>query len=337
MKFEEMTWTEKAAALMVVVGKESASEILKHLDEDTVWKISKEMAKIGSLTPEDKEDLIGEFMIEMKNIRNSVYGGEDVAKNILIDSVGFEKAKKIFKKVNVKPVESSFAFLNDADSDLIFSLLKDEHPQTISVTLVHIDRKKAAEILTKFDKVLSKEIALRIAKMGKLVPEMVVAMANALKKKYDNISSEDYITDKAGGLDKLAEILNHTDGKTENDILSIFDDEIPDQAAVIRDKIYTFESLINLTNKEIRIVIDELNNDSILSLALKGAGDEIRFKFLRNVSNNRATDILEEMEDLGAVRMSDILEARREIVTIMRSLNDNGVIVLRKDKEDIVE
>lgn len=335
--FEDMSWTEKAAALMVAVGKDTASEILKHLDEESVYKISIEMAKITDLSPEDREDLMGEFIIEMKNIKYSAFGGEEVAKKILMESVGIEKAKSIFKKINTKPVESHFDFLKDVESDVIYNLLKEEHPQTISVTLVNISRRKAADILSKFDKSLAKDIALRIAKMGELMPEAIAGMALALKKKYDKIAAEDYITDKAGGIDRLAEILNHTDGKTESEIMKSFEMEIPDKAAQIRDKIYTFESAANLTNKEIRIVIDEINDDHLIALSLKGAGDDIRFKFLRNVSNNRATDILEEMDVMGAVRMSDILDARREIVNIMRELNDNGSIILRKNEDRIVE
>ncbi len=337
ISFDDMTWTEKAAALMIVVGKETASEIMRHLDEETVYKISTEMSKIDKLTPEDKEELLGEFLIEMKEQKFSVKGGEDVAKKMLIDSLGIEKAKKIFGRINPVKTEKLFEFLNEINEDLLHNLLKNEHPQTIAVTLVYINRAKAAKVLKLLGKDLSKDVALRIARMSRLAPEAVEQMAVNLKKKYEKMISQGTAHSQYAGLDKLAEIMNHLDAKTEKDILSYLDTDLPMQAEEIRSKIYTFEHVLTLTNKEIRVLIEEINNDSLLSLALKGAGDEIRFKFLRNVSNNRATDIIDNMNVLGAVRLNEILEARQEIVAIMRELNDNGVIYIRKSDEKLVE
>ncbi|MBN1500792.1 MAG: flagellar motor switch protein FliG [Spirochaetes bacterium] len=335
--FDDMTWTEKAAALMIVVGRDTASEIMQHLDEETVFRISCEMSKIDKLTPEDREELLGEFLIEMKNQKFSVKGGDEVAKKMLIDSLGIDKAKKIYSRINPVKAEKRFEFLNDLDEDVIFNLLKDEHPQAISVAMVYMNRLKAAKVLKLLGRDLSKDVALRIAKMDKLSPEAVDQMAVNLKKKYEKSIQRGTASSQYQGLDKLAEIMNHLDGKTEKDLMSYLDVNLPGHAEEIRNKIYTFDHILTLTNKEIRILIEELNDDSLLSLALKGAGDEIRFKFLRNVSNNRATDILDSMNLLGAVRLNEILEARQEITSLMRELNDNGVIHIRKSDEKLVE
>ncbi len=112
---------------------------------------------------------------------------------------------------------------------------------------------------------------------------------------------------------------------------------MPDKAREIRDRIYSFENIATLLNREVRILIDELNDDRLLALALNGAGDEIRFKVLRNMSNNRASDIIAEMDRMGPVRMTEILDARQRIVFIMRRLNDVGSIIIRKGDEQYVE
>jgi flagellar motor switch protein FliG len=123
----------------------------------------------------------------------------------------------------------------------------------------------------------------------------------------------------------------------EHSILSHFEKEMPDKAREIRDRIYSFENIATLLNREVRILIDELNDDRLLALALNGAGDEIRFKVLRNMSNNRASDIIAEMDRMGPVRMTEILDARQRIVFIMRRLNDVGSIIIRKGDEQYVE
>ncbi len=126
-------------------------------------------------------------------------------------------------------------------------------------------------------------------------------------------------------------------GDAESNLIKNFDQTNPELSEQIREKIFSFENILNLNNSEIRILIDELNDDFILAKSLKGAGDEIRFKVLRNMSQNRATDVITEMNEMGPIKLSDVETARREIVFIMRELHDNGVITILKDKEPMVE
>jgi flagellar motor switch protein FliG len=162
-------------------------------------------------------------------------------------------------------------------------------------------------------------------------------MSKALKKKYDNMCNERQAGQTPGGIHRLADIMHHMNGDAENRILQHFEEELPIHAQEIRDRIYSFEHIPALTNKEIRILIDEVGDDRLIALSLKGAGDEMRFKFLRNMSNNRATDIIEEMDRMGAVHVSDIMEARQAIVKVMRDLNENGSIIIKKAGEEYIE
>ncbi len=332
----EMTGPERAAALLIALGPDIASEIIKYLDQESIKRVTEEIAKIESLTVEDKEDLIGEFLIDLKKRKGAIFGGDAVARDMLVAAIGEEKARDVFSRLTRKDLERGFEFLNEIDSEILISFLQNEHPQTIAVTLAHLPSSKSAEILKSLASSVAREVAKRLAKMEKTSPEAVLEIARVIRKKYEHLKSSGKY-EIAGGVDTLVSILNHMTGEQEKMLMSHFEKTMPSIAEEIRDKIFTFENIVNLTNEEIRILIDEIKDDQIIARALKGAGDEIRFKILRNVSRNRATDILTDIDTMGPLRISEIHEARDAIITVMRELNDYGAISVRKEREKYIE
>lgn len=333
-----MNGSQKAAALMVALGSETASTIIKHLDEDTVEVLAVEMAKINSLTPENKEELVGGFLLDLKKNRFNVSGGQDFARDLITKSLGKEKAQEILDKLSGINLEEAFAFLSHVEPEDLFTLIKDEHPQMISAVMGYISPKKSAYILKSLPIKVSTDIARRIAKIEKSSPEILLKLAEGLKEKYKKLQKNLYgIKGTTGGVDTLISIMNHLSGKEERKLMDKLDILNPKISQNVRDKIFVFENIINLTNGEIRVLIDEVNNDSYFALALKGASDEIRVKLFRNMSQNRATDIINEMENLGQVRLSDVEDARANIVIVLRQLHDNGIIILKKNGDILVE
>lgn len=332
----DMNGTEKAAALLVAMGPELASEIFKKLDEESIKKISEEIAKIGNLTIEEREYLIGEFFIDLRKKGKNLYGGDAVAREMLVAALGEEKAEDIFSRLTSRDLERGFDFLKDIDSNFLISFLQNEHPQTITTTLAHLPPAKSAEILKSLEPAVAIDITRRMARMEKTSPEAVMEIARVIRMKYEDLQTGDRL-DNVGGVETLVDILNHMSGDQEKSILDHFDATIPEVSREIKDKIFTFENMLNLTHKEIRLLIDELGDDHTIAVALKGAGDEIRIKFLRNMSRNRATDIISDIDTMGPLRMSEIQGARDEIVTVMRRLNEWGLITVRKEREKYVE
>ncbi|TAL39773.1 MAG: flagellar motor switch protein FliG [Spirochaetes bacterium] len=336
-EFDEMSGTEKAAALLVALGTGVASEILRYLDDESIAKISEGIAKIEKLSAEERENLIGEFLLQLKKRRFEAVGGESTAKNLLVTALGEEKAGEILKKLSHRNLEKGFEFLNEIDSEILAGMIQKEHPQTIAVTLAHLPAQKAAQLMQKLPPDVAKDAARRMARMDKTSPEAILEIARVIRKKYEAVKSagHDFVT--PGGVGKLADIMNYMSGDQEKRLMDHFEDSIPDVAQEIRDRIFTFENTATLSNQEMRLLIDELGDDMLVVRALKGAGDEIRFKFLRNMSRNRATDILNEIDLIGPLRVSEIQYARDQVVAVMRELNERGLIVLRKTKEGMID
>ncbi|TFH37881.1 MAG: hypothetical protein E4G96_11030, partial [Chrysiogenales bacterium] len=234
----------------------------------------------------------------------------------------------ILSKFSAVDVDREFAEMNEIEDEALVSFLKDEHPQTVAVVLSFLAPAKSAAVLQSLGSVAMKEVAVRMARMDRVVPEAVAGVVKTIKKKYRDYQrrNDDLVT---GGLDTLVDILKHMPGDDERQIMDDIEAALPNVSRQLRDKIFAFENVVNLNNGEVRILIDEIKDDHLIALALKGAGDDVRFKFLRNMSQNRATDILMEMNAMGSIRLTEVEDSRRKIVSIMRALDDNGAIRLR--------
>jgi len=324
----DMSGVERAAALLVAMGPKVASEIMKHLDEASIEKITTEIAKIDRLTPQEREELIGEFLIDLRREKRRLRGGEGTAREILTKTFGEGKADQILSKFTNIDVDKEFADLSEIDDQALVSFLKDEHPQTIAVAMSFLAAEKSAAIMSALDRAKAKEVALRMARMDTVMPEAVAGIVKTIKKKHQEYQKKNQgLT--AGGHATLIGILQHMPADEEKKIMEDLEVTMPSVSSQIAEKIFTFENVVNLTNQEIRLLIDAVDDDLLIAKSLKGAGDEVRFKFLRNMSQNRATDILKDMELMGVVRLSDVEDCRKRIEGIMRTLDDNGVINLR--------
>ncbi len=333
----EMKGPEKAAALLMIMGPQITADILKHLDETSVERLTAEMIKMKSLPESEREELIGDFMIELKKTTRSDSGGINRARKIIEESFGDEKADEMIKKIESRDVESAFKFLAELEAEEILALVKDEPPQMVALVLSFLPARTSGEIIKKLPREKVAETALRLARMKNVSPEATVAVARALRKRYRTMKSEETDGSEAGGIDSLVSILGHMSSDSEKKILDNLGITMPEVAGELSERIFSFENIAALSNAEIRLLIDELNDDYLIAFALKGADDEIRFRFLRNMSQNRATDIIEEMNRMGAVKLKEVLEYREAIVETVRQMEARGAIRLRRSGEEWVE
>jgi flagellar motor switch protein FliG len=322
---------KKAALLLLSLGKEEAAKVMSHLDDKMIEEVISEMSQIRSVSKIDRERILHEFR---ESVQVSQGGGLEAARELLSKSVGTQRAEEIFKKIEKKDVQNDFEFLNEIDPKIVYSLISSEGLQTIAVTLAYINPKKAADVLRHFPHADQSKIALKLASTSKSHPEAVIEIAKVLKKRYEARDKSEL--SEAGGAQSLANILNHMDKEIEDTILKNITEEAPDVAHQVKDMLYSFEDILNLENKEMRTLLTRLNGNELLTLALRGAGDEMKRHFFGAMSQNRASDIIEEMEQRGKVTLREINQARNEILKIGRKLEELGLIVLKKRKDEFI-
>lgn len=331
----DMSGVERAAALMVALGPRTAADIMKYLDDESIEKLSLEIARIEKLSPGDREELIGGFLIDLKKEKRRLQGGEGTARDILMKSFGRDRADQILQKFVNIDVDKEFAGLNEIEDAVLANFFTGENPQTIAVALSFLAPVKAAGVLKQLGHDTAREVALRLAKMDKVMPEAVAGIVKTIKKKYKEYREKNQGL-STGGLNTLTEILRHMNTDEERKIIQDLSITMPSLSEQIQNMTYSFDSVTLLNNQEIRILIDEIGDDHIIAKALKGAEDDVRFKFLRNMSQNRATDILSDMNVMGPIKLSEVEDCRNIIVTLLRSLDENGVISLRGGGDTLV-
>ncbi|TGL57305.1 flagellar motor switch protein FliG [Leptospira ognonensis] len=337
-KFNQVTGptgVRKSALLLLSLGADQAAEILKHLDDTMLEAVILEMSKIRAISKEERAQVLSEFHSTISELKDGAQGGLDAAKSLLEKSVGSEKASIILKKINKEETKNDFEFLNQVEPGILQAILAAESPQIIAVTLSNLDPKKAADVLKLFPKPDQAKIAMRLATTSKTHPDVIQNIARILKKRYEERDKREF--SEAGGAHVLANILNFMEKGIEESILQELDEASPDVASQVREQLYTFEDIIQLDAKEMRVLINRLADDTTISLAIRGAGDEIRNKFLKNMSNNRANDILDALDLKPRVTLREINEARNKVIQVARELEDEKLILFKKDKEEYVE
>ncbi len=330
---EDLSGVQKAAILLVVLGPEAASKIIRELPEDVIKEITKEIAVIKTVDPEIAKEVLKEFFALTVAKEQLVKGGVDFAKKVLVESLGPERAKRVIASL-VKNMETSIGFdaLKNIRPQQLAKIIQKEHPQTIALILAHLEPPRAAECLAELPDKLRVEVVKRLASLSDISPEVLRRLSVVLEEKLQSVGTTNV---EIGGPKTVAEILNRMDRESTKEILDTLAKENPDLATQVRDLMFVFEDIINLDDVAIREILKRVDK-KVLTVALKGASDEVKEKFFSNMSKRAAETLKEEMEYLGPVKLKDVEAAQREVVELIRKLEDEGVISVGGAGEEII-
>lgn len=325
------TGKQKAAIFLIALGPEVSSEIFKHLKEAEVEELTFEIARIGKVETEDKEKVLNDFQELMMAQDFITTGGIDYARDVLEKALGSQKAADILNRFTTSLQVRPFDFVRRADPAQLVSFIQGEHPQTIALILAYLEANKSAMVLSSLPNEIQADVAKRIATMDRTSPDILREVERVLERKLSSLASEDYTT--AGGVDSIVDILNFIDRSTEKLIIEALEDDDPELAEEIKKKLFIFEDIVLLSDKDIQKVLREVDNQE-MAKALKGVDPEVQEKIFRNQSKRAAALLKEEMEFMGPIRLRDVEECQQKIVNIIRKLEDQGEIVIARAGED---
>lgn len=331
-ELEEITGVKKAAILMIALGPESSAEIMKMLPESYIQKVSYEISNIDYIKPEQIDAVVEEYM-EMSQAREYVLdGGIDYAKDVLNKALGPKRAQEIIGVLNqIQLREKPFDIARRADTNQLANLLQGEHPQTVALVLSYIQPQKAADILEKFTEEEQVEIAERIGTFSRTSPAIISKIEKVIEDKFSNYVEQE--SETTGGVPTLVEILNMVGRTGEKTIISGLQDRQPELAEEVRASLFTFEDIVTLTHADIQKVLREVEHDDLV-LALKGVSDELSNLIFANVSDRAAASLREDLEYMGPARLSAVEEAQQKIVAVIRRLDEEGEIYIRRGDQD---
>ncbi|ASR40534.1 flagellar motor switch protein FliG [Ligilactobacillus agilis] len=330
----EMDGFKKAAILMISLGTETSSQVMKHLPADVIQKVSYEIANTDMVSPEEKAQVLNDFVNTAQARQYVLDGGIDYAKNVLKQALGPQKAKEVIDLLTqIQYRERPFNIARKADEQQLVNLLLDEHPQTIALVLCYIQPDKAARVLSEFPKELQVDVAERIGTISSTSPKIIHRIEKVMESKFSTLIEND--SEKVGGVKALVDILNSASRSTEKSILGDLEKTQPTLAGEVKASLFTFEDIVTLDKMDVQKVLRDVAND-VLALALKGSNDDIKNFIYENLSNRAVDNLKEELEFMGPTRLSAVEEAQQEIVGVIRKLDEAGEIYIGRGEEDAV-
>lgn len=328
-KKEELSTLRKIAAFIVAIGEQTAADIYKHLSDEEVEKISIEISHIDSLSQDSIRDIMEEFYDLFIAQKIVAEGGKDYSLNVLTSAFGKEKAKMLMERI--QSADRAFEFLRDVDYKTILTTLQNELPQTIALVLSHINSKKSAQIIAELPEDVQIEVFKRIANLDSTSQTVIRGVEEMIHEKLSSVSSVGEI--EFGGVNYLADVMNNLDTRTEKSIMEELDVSDPELVEEIRKKMFTFDDIVFLDNREIQTFLRECEQKD-LTVALKGAGAEVKEVIMNNMSQRQQETIRTDLQYLHNVRMRDVEDAQRAIIDTIRRLEESGEIVMSKGGMD---
>ena len=327
-----MTGLRKAAVLLVQIGAESSAKILKSLRQDEIEELTAEIARLEGIDPDVADVVLGEFK-ELAVARHYFFqGGLTYATEVLEATLGLDKAREILSRQFALMDEMPFEFLRRIDPHMVLSFLQDEHPQTITLVLAHMQASQAAAVLSGLSEGVQAEIAHRLAVMDRTSPDIVKQVESQLQRRISTVFQASEFS-AVGGLRPLVDIINHSDRNTERLILEGLEARDSQLAEEVRALMFMFEDIRNLEDRMVQILLRHIDVKE-LAVALKGVHEDVREKFLTNMSERAALGLREDMDVLGPVRVKQVEEAQAGIIRQIRGLEESGDIVISQGDGD---
>ena len=334
MTVQTLSGAQKAAIFLLRMDRERATKVLRALRESEVAEITSEIARLGIVSAGDVEEVFDEFVGMLQDPLAATSGGIDLARSLLEDSLGGVKAGEIIDRVTASMTEMPFDFLRKADARQVLSFLQNEHPQTIALVLAYLGAEHAALVMSGLGEDLQRDVALRVAVMDRTSPEVISSVEQVLERKFSSVLQPVELS-AAGGVQALVDILNRADRATERLILEGLEQQDPELADEVRQRMFVFEDIALLEDRAVQLVLRQVDAKD-LAVALKGVREDVRDKILRNMSERASANLLEEIEMLGPVKLKTVEESQASVVRIIRTLEESGDLIVQRGSDEYV-
>ena len=305
----------KIAILVQSLGPDTSQIVMRNLAENEKKAVLAHMDQLGNVSPDLVEKIAEEFFEQLQR-RNTPPGAKTPAK---------AASGKNDASVTAKSGASSLEAITKLDPERLFKLVENEHPQTVAIILVHAKTETASEVMSRLPDEVKTQVALRIAKLDKVNSGMVEEVNQVIESILSN--KETSQTHETCGVERLAEILNLADEMSSELIMGEIEEQNPELAAQIKQKMFVFEDIVLVDDKGFQKLLRKVETGE-LAVALKAASDEVKEKVFRNMSARAGDMLREEIADMGPVRMNDVSAAQQKITGLIQDMEFKGELII---------
>jgi flagellar motor switch protein FliG len=325
---ETLAGIRKAAMLLIVLGEQSSADLLTHLSEEDVQKVSREVARVTAISAEQAELVLQEFHHLTAAGDYVARGGIDFARNLLMRAFPPETAKRLLDRLSkaLGAEAASFDAIQKADPQQLAKFIHNEHPQTIALILSHLNATQAAALLTSLPAALRPDVAQRMASLDQISPEIVLKIAGVIGQKLKALG--EFSRESYGGVRAVADVLNRLDSGSSREILDHIETQDGNLAQTIRHLMFIFEDLLLIDPLGLKEVIGKVDR-KVLTVALKGTSEQLKNHILGCMSQRGAEMLREDMDAIGPVKIKEVEAAQQQIIGLVRQLEAEGVLSLK--------
>ncbi|MCJ2165920.1 MULTISPECIES: flagellar motor switch protein FliG [unclassified Pseudodesulfovibrio] len=323
---------QKTAIVLLALGEKFTGEVFKRMERNEIAAVSKAMLDTDSVPKEEVLQVLKEYNEALTYGADLLVGGPEQVKRMLIQSLDAETAKYIMDSLDIDTGPTPFQELQNVSPRILAQILRNEHPQTLALILGHLHPDQAAELIQNLPAGVRAEVLMRLAKLEAVAEEMLMEVDKVLQSQLIAMGGKE--GKKVGGVNAVAEILNAVDRNTEEEVLSEIEEESTQMAEDIRNLMFVFEDVKGVDDIAIRELLKEVSNED-LTVALKGASEDLRDKFFKNLSERASAMIKEDLEIMPPKKLSEVEAAQQSIVKTVRRLEDEGKIVISRGGSDV--
>jgi flagellar motor switch protein FliG len=320
----DLSNTEKAALTLLTLGKDLASQVLQHLTEQEVKRLSRAFMAVSEVDRETQFSIAREFRSMMKAGDTLLVDGREFAKSVISNAFGDKAGEGLLEYITGARKEPISSIIQDVPDKILKGFVQAEHPQTVAFLMTKMNPDQAAKVLQRMGEESQTDILLRVANLNHVKNDVIDEVREVLRSQLKGSGAEE---EEIGGPKSAADILNFFDRANEERIITEIQEMYPDMAEQIRNLMFTFEDCRKIDDKGLQAVLKEVPRDQLV-LALKTASNELKDLLFRNVSQRAAQMISEDLDALGPVKLKDVEKAQQGIVDIVRRLESEGKIVV---------
>lgn len=328
-ELKKYTGPQRAAALMLALGKEHGAPIWEQLSVDEIKELSSSISQLGRIPSAVVEHLLVQFSSEISSMA-SLHGSYESTERLLDGVLGGDRVKEIMEEIRGPSGRTMWDKLSNVSEAVLAAYLKNEYPQTIAVILSKLRSDHAARVLAELPRDVSVDVIQRMLRMDMVQKEVLIQVEQTLKSEFmSNLSR----AQRRDPHEAMADVFNAMDRATEEAMLDALDERAPEAAERIRALMFTFEDLGNLLPAAVAVIVRQADKRQ-MALALKGAPDEMKQLFFGTMTERSAKLMREDMAGMGPVRARDCEEAQNTLVRLAKTLADKGEIMLVDPKSD---
>jgi flagellar motor switch protein FliG len=326
--------TERAAILLLSLGEAEATEVMKHMGAKDVQRIGAAMTQLANISRAEVTDVLNEFTSKLESQTSLGVGVDDYLRKVLIGALGEDKAGGVIDRILFGRSSKGLEALKWMDSRAVAELIRQEHPQIISIVLAYLDADQSAEILAVFPEWLRADVIMRIATLDGIQPSALHELDEVIEKQFAGKTGA-LKTSIIGGVKTAAQIMNFMDSHQESTLIDNIRKVDDALGGKIQDLMFVFGDLVEIDDRGMQEVLRAVPGEKLL-IAMKGADDELKAKIFKNMSQRAAEMLKDDLESRGPVRLSEVESAQKEILAMVRKMSEAGTIQLGGKGEEFV-